>query len=111
MSTTTASKRKRKVQRGKSTLVLSSHRSPAGLATFFLVSFQVVFWFASCFSGFFPGCFRVCQSFPCFLPDRFLVSYRRFSASILSGNCRHLLESWCVLKGSQTSFTAMASNQ
>src|SRR2546421_450904 len=76
MSTTTASKRERKAQRGKSTLVLSSHRSPAGLAIFFLVSFQVVFWFASCFSGFFPGCFLVCQlffrfparSFPGFLP-------------------------------------------
>ena len=49
MSTTTAPKRKRGVQRGKSALVLFSHRSPAGLATFFLVSFQAVFWFASCF--------------------------------------------------------------
>jgi hypothetical protein len=96
MSTTTAPKRKRGVQRGKSALILFSHRSLAGLATFFLVSFQVVFWFASYFSGFLSG--------------RFLVTCRWFSASILSGNCRHLLQYWCVRKGSHTSFRTMTSN-
>ena len=97
MSTTTVPKRKRGVQRGQSALILFSHRSPAGLATFFLVSFQVVFWFASYFSGYLSG--------------RFLVTCRWFSASILSGNCRHLLQYWCVRKGSHTSFRAMTSNQ